>query len=109
MALDECTAFPATPEVAGASMELSMRWAASCRQAFRQRPGYGLFGIVQGGIYPELRLRSANALKEIGFDGYAVGGLAVGEGQQAMLCTLDTTVPQLPADAPRYSDGRRHA
>jgi queuine tRNA-ribosyltransferase len=105
MALDECTAFPATHEVAEASMEMSMCWAALCKGAFRQRSGYGLFGIVQGSIYPDLRLRSVNALKDIGFDGYAVGGLAVGEGQSAMLSTLDMTVPELPADAPRYLMG----
>jgi queuine tRNA-ribosyltransferase len=105
MALDECTAFPATYEIAEASMELSMRWAASCKEAFHQRPGYGLFGIVQGSIYPDLRLRSVSALKDIGFSGYAVGGLAVGEGQEAMLSTLDVTVPGLPADAPRYLMG----
>src|SRR5664279_1224803 len=74
MALDECTAFPATCDVAEASMEMSMRWALSSKEAFRERPGYGLFGIVQGSTYSELRLRSANALKTIGFDGYAVGG-----------------------------------
>jgi queuine tRNA-ribosyltransferase len=105
MALDECTAFPATYDVADASMEMSMRWALSSKEAFRERPGYGLFGIVQGSTYPELRLRSVNLLKNIGFDGYAVGGLAVGEGQEAMLSTLDVTVPELPADSPRYLMG----
>src|SRR3546814_18417543 len=77
MVLDECTPFPATEAVARESMERSMRWAARCKAAFSPRPGYGLFGIVQGSIYPELRKRSAEALKEIGFDGYEVGGLAV--------------------------------
>jgi queuine tRNA-ribosyltransferase len=105
MVLDECTAFPATFDIAEASMELSMRWASSCKEAFTQRPGYGLFGIVQGSIYPDLRLRSVHALKNIGFDGYAVGGLAVGEGQEAMLSTLEITVPELPADSPRYLMG----
>src|SRR3546814_1096713 len=83
----------------------SMRWAARCKAAFSPRPGYGLFGIVQGSIYPELRKRSAEALKEIGFDGYAVGGLAVGEGQPAMFETLDVTVPHLPPERPRYLMG----
>src|SRR3546814_6718176 len=79
MVLDECTPFPATEEAARESMERSMRWAARCKAAFSKRPGYGLFGIVQGSVYPELRRRSAKALTDIGFDGYAVGGLAVGE------------------------------
>ena len=105
MVLDECTAFPATQPIAHASMTMSMRWADRCRQAFRARPGYALFGIVQGSIYPDLRMRSAEALKDIGFDGYAVGGLAVGEGQAAMLETLDITVPHLPEEAPRYLMG----
>jgi len=105
MVLDECTPFPATETLAEDSMERSMRWAARCKEAFTRRPGYGLFGIVQGSIYPTLRRRSAEALKDIGFDGYAVGGLAVGEGQQAMFETLDATVPHLPADRPRYLMG----
>ena len=82
-----------------------MRWAARCKAAFTKRPGYGLFGIVQGSVYPDLRRQSAAALKEIGFDGYAVGGLAVGEGQQAMFATLDVTVPELPAERPCYLMG----
>ncbi|GAB4358416.1 MAG: tRNA guanosine(34) transglycosylase Tgt [Kiloniellaceae bacterium] len=105
MVLDECTPFPATEQVAEESMERSMRWAARCKEAFTRRPGYGLFGIVQGSVYPELRRRSAEALKAIGFDGYAVGGLAVGEGQEAMFETLDATVPHLPAERPRYLMG----
>ena len=105
MVLDECTPFPATEKVAEESMERSMRWAARCKEAFTRRPGYGLFGIVQGSVYPELRRRSAEALKAIGFDGYAVGGLAVGEGQEAMFRTLDATVPHLPAERPRYLMG----
>jgi len=105
MAFDECTPFPATEDEARASMELSMRWAERSKTAFGDRPGYALFGIVQGGIYPNLRTRSAEALKSIGFDGYAVGGLAVGEGQELMLKTLETTVPQLPEDRPRYLMG----
>ncbi len=105
MALDECTPFPAGHDTAKASMELSMRWAAASKDAFRPRPGYGLFGIVQGSIYPDLRTRSAQALKDIGFNGYAIGGLAVGEGQDAMLATLDVTIPLLPEDHPRYLMG----
>jgi len=105
MALDECTQFPATHDQARVSMQLSMRWAAASRQAFVPRPGYGLFGIVQGSVFPELRRASAEALTEIGFDGYAIGGLAVGEGQATMLAILDTTVPLLPHDRPRYLMG----
>ena len=82
-----------------------MRWAARCRDAFEQRDGYGLFGIVQGSVYPDQRLESAAALVDIGFDGYAVGGLAVGEGQEAMFATLDFAPAQLPQDAPRYLMG----
>jgi len=105
MVLDECTPFPATEEQAAASMRLSMRWARRCREAFVAREGYGLFGIVQGGVHPALRAESAAALSAIGFDGYAVGGLAVGEGQAAMFGVLDATVPLLPADRPRYLMG----
>lgn len=105
MAFDECTPFPATPEQAAHSMRLSMRWAKRSKEAFVPRPGYGLFGIVQGGIYQDLRQESANALQGIGFDGYAVGGLAVGEGQELMFSTLDFTTPLLPADRPRYLMG----
>jgi queuine tRNA-ribosyltransferase len=105
MVLDECTPFPATLEQAAHSMALSMRWAARCRKAFAARAGYGLFGIVQGGVYPALRQQSAAALIEIGFDGYAIGGLAVGEGQQAMFETLEATTPALPQDKPRYLMG----
>ncbi|HIJ63408.1 MAG TPA: tRNA guanosine(34) transglycosylase Tgt [Rhodospirillaceae bacterium] len=105
MAFDECTPFPASPEQAAQSMRLSMRWAARSREAFVARPGYGLFGIVQGGVYPELRAESAAQLLALGFDGYAVGGLAVGEGQAEMFRVLDVTVPLLPADRPRYLMG----
>jgi queuine tRNA-ribosyltransferase len=105
MVLDECTPFPATPEQARDSMELSMRWARRSRDAFTPRPGYALFGIVQGSVYPDLRARSAAALRDIGFEGYAVGGLAVGEGQEMMLTVLDATVPHLPQDRPRYLMG----
>ena len=105
MALDECTPFPATPAQAQSSMELSMRWAARSRDAFVPRPGYGLFGIVQGSVYPDLREASANALTSIGFDGYAIGGLAIGEGQATTFTVLDATMPHLPNDAPRYLMG----
>jgi queuine tRNA-ribosyltransferase len=105
MALDECTAFPATETEARASMEMSMRWAALSRAAFVARPGYGLFGIVQGSVFPVLRAASAAALTRIGFEGYAIGGLAVGEGQAAMFDVVDVTVPLLPADRPRYLMG----
>jgi queuine tRNA-ribosyltransferase len=105
MAFDECTKFPATEDETRASMELSMRWAALSRDAFVPREGYGLFGIVQGGVFREWRERSVDALVKIGFEGYAIGGLAVGEGQEAMFATLDYTAPALPADRPRYLMG----
>ncbi len=105
MAFDECTPFPATPEQAAQSMQLSMRWAGRSREAFSPRPGYGLFGIVQGGIYPDLRAQSVAALTDLGFDGYAVGGLAVGEGQDMMFQVLEATTPLLPRDRPRYLMG----
>jgi queuine tRNA-ribosyltransferase len=105
MALDECTPFPATPDEARRSMELSMHWAALSRDNFVARPGYGLFGIVQGSTYPDLREEAAVALRGIGFDGYAIGGLAVGEGQAMMYTMLDITLPYLPADRPRYLMG----
>ena len=109
MVLDECTPFPATREQAENSMALSMRWAERSKAAFechaRRTPGQALFGIVQGGVYDGLRARSAAALTEIGFDGYAVGGLAVGEGQETMLRVLAATVPHLPEDRPRYLMG----
>jgi queuine tRNA-ribosyltransferase len=105
MVLDECTQFPASPEAARASMLLSMRWAQQSRDAFHMRDGYGIFGIVQGSVYPDLREQSAQALVDIGFDGYAVGGLAIGEGQATTLAVLDATVPNLPPDAPRYLMG----
>lgn len=105
MVLDECTPHPATHSEAATSMALSMRWAARSKQAFTPRPGHALFGIVQGSVYPDLRAESAAALVETGFDGYAVGGLAVGEGQPAMFEVLDATVPHLPEDRPRYLMG----
>ena len=105
MALDECTPFPATEARARDSMEMSMRWAVRSRAAFVARPGYALFGIVQGGVFADLRARSVAALAEIGFEGYAIGGLAVGEGQSEMFRVLDCTAPLLPAAAPRYLMG----
>ena len=105
MVLDECTPYPASEAEAADSMRRSMRWAARCKDAFVLRPGYGLFGIVQGGVFPELRAESAAALTEIGFDGYAVGGLAVGEGQTQMLAVLDGLEGALPAARPRYLMG----
>ena len=105
MVFDECTPFPATEAEAASSMRRSMRWAERSRAAFRPRPGYALFGIVQGGVYPDLRAESAEALKAIGFEGYAVGGLAVGEGQATMFRMLEGTVPHLPQDRPRYLMG----
>ncbi len=105
MAFDECTPFPATRTEAEASMRLSMRWAARSRAAFGDRPGHALFGIQQGSVHADLRAESAEALAAIGFDGYAIGGLAVGEGQAAMFEVLDTTPGMLPDDRPRYLMG----
>jgi queuine tRNA-ribosyltransferase len=105
MAFDECPALPATEEAVAASMRLSMRWAQRSRDAFGDRPGHALFGIQQGGVTRELREESAEALKAIGFDGYAIGGLAVGEGQAAMFGVLDHAPGMLPADRPRYLMG----
>ncbi len=105
MAFDECTPFPASEKDAAASMKLSMRWAERSKTAFKERVGYGLFGIVQGGVYKNLRAESAGTLNSIGFDGYAIGGLAVGEGPETMLAVLEDTAPHLPLDKPRYLMG----
>jgi len=105
MAFDECTPFPTEHAVAAKSMQLSMRWAKRSSYAFEARAGYGLFGIVQGGVYEDLRAESAGMLQDIGFDGYAVGGLAVGEGQEQMFETLQATTPHLPRERPRYLMG----
>ncbi|MDE3060611.1 MAG: tRNA guanosine(34) transglycosylase Tgt [Pseudomonadota bacterium] len=105
MVLDECTPYPATEKAAADSMRLSMRWAERSKNAFVRREGYAVFGIVQGSVYPALREESCTALKAIGFDGYAVGGLAVGEGQEIMFNVLDFTLPHLPAERPRYLMG----
>jgi queuine tRNA-ribosyltransferase len=105
MAFDECPALPADRARIADSMHLSMRWAQRSREAFGDRPGHMLFGIMQGGLERDLRAESAQALKAIGFDGYAVGGLAVGEGQDAMFGCLDHAPGVLPADKPRYLMG----
>ncbi|MBE0555091.1 MAG: tRNA guanosine(34) transglycosylase Tgt [Rhodobacteraceae bacterium] len=105
MCFDECPALPADDKRVAESMRLSMRWAARSRDAFGDRPGHALFGIMQGGVTRELRAESAEKLKEIGFDGYAVGGLAVGEGQEAMFGVLDYAPGLLPEDKPRYLMG----
>ncbi len=105
MAFDECPALPSDRARIEASMRLSMRWAARSRAAFGDRPGHALFGIQQGGLDEGLRAESAEALRAIGFDGYAVGGLAVGEGQAAMFGVLDFAPAQLPEDRPRYLMG----
>ena len=105
MVLDECTKFPATHEEAATSMRLSTRWAKRSREAFVQREGYGQFGIVQGNVYEDLRRESAAALNELNFEGYAIGGLAVGEGQAMMYEMLDITAPLLPKQKPRYLMG----
>lgn len=105
MCFDECPALPATEDDVRNSMELSMRWAQRSRDAFGDRPGHALFGIQQGGVTEELRGISAEKLREIEFDGYAVGGLAVGEGQEAMFGVLDYAPDMLPVDKPRYLMG----
>ncbi|MBY6153199.1 tRNA guanosine(34) transglycosylase Tgt [Vannielia litorea] len=105
MCFDECPALPATEGAVAESMRLSMRWAERSRMAFGDRPGHALFGIQQGGVTEELRGESAEALKAIGFDGYAIGGLAVGEGQEAMFGVLDYAPGMLPEDKPRYLMG----
>jgi queuine tRNA-ribosyltransferase len=104
MIFDECTPYPATEPQARTSMELSLRWAQRSKRAHEGNRN-ALFGIVQGGVYPALRERSAQGLVEIGFDGYAVGGLAVGEPEAERNRTLEDTVPLLPADRPRYLMG----
>jgi queuine tRNA-ribosyltransferase len=105
MVLDECTPHPATYDEAAKSMQLTTRWAKRSRDAFVARDGYGQFGIVQGSTFADLREESAEALKALDFEGYAIGGLAVGEGQEMMFAMLDVTAPFLPADKPRYLMG----
>lgn len=105
MQLDECVALPAKPTEIERAMELSLRWADRCKTAFGNQPGKAMFGIVQGGDMPDLRVRSAQALKAMELKGYAVGGLAVGEPQQVMLDMLEVTCPELPEEKPRYLMG----
>ncbi|WP_298557345.1 tRNA guanosine(34) transglycosylase Tgt [uncultured Aliiroseovarius sp.] len=105
MCFDECPALPADRKRIAESMRLSMRWAQRSRDAFGDRPGYALFGIMQGGLEADLREESAKALRDIEFDGYAIGGLAVGEGQEAMFDCLDYAPGYLPEDKPRYLMG----
>jgi queuine tRNA-ribosyltransferase len=104
MVFDECTAFPATRDETARSMELSLRWAARSKAAHAGNPN-ALFGIVQGGMHEDLRDRSLDGLTDIGFDGYAIGGLSVGEPKEEMLRVLAHTAPRLPADKPRYLMG----
>jgi queuine tRNA-ribosyltransferase len=109
MVLDECTPYPAEASVARESMQRSLRWARRCRTEFERLEGgesdAALFGIVQGGVYPELRAESLSGLLEIGFAGYAVGGLAVGEPEHERLAVLDSLIERLPRDRPRYLMG----
>ena len=105
MAFDECTQYPATWEEAAKSMRLSMRWAERCKKAFVPREGYALFGINQGSLFPDLRQESAKNLTDLDTEGYGIGGLAIGEGQEKMFATLDFTVPALRPEKPRYLMG----
>ena len=105
MQLDECTAFGCTPAEAKSSLELSLRWGQRSKDAFGTRDDQVLFGIVQGSVFEDLRRQSAEGLKQIGFDGYAIGGLAVGEGFEQMCEVLDFTTPHLPVERPRYLMG----
>ena len=105
MQLDECVSYPHERDEAERAMQLSLRWAERSRTAFGEQPGHACFGIVQGGVEPDLRAQSAAGLAGIGFHGYAIGGLAVGEGQELMLQTIEATAPLLPADKPRYLMG----
>jgi queuine tRNA-ribosyltransferase len=105
MVLDECAPFPSSFDRIEQSLALSMRWAERSKAVFRKKPGHFCFGIVQGGVFPDLRRRSAEDLVRIGFDGYAIGGLAVGEGQPAMFEMIEATVPHLPPAFPRYLMG----
>jgi queuine tRNA-ribosyltransferase len=104
MIFDECTPYPADERQARDSMELSLRWAARSKQAHGDNPN-ALFGIVQGGMFPHLRDESLAGLVETGFDGYAIGGLSVGEPKEEMLAILEHTAPRMPAERPRYLMG----
>jgi queuine tRNA-ribosyltransferase len=105
MIFDECPSFPITHKKAEKSLYLSLDWAERSKKAYIERPGYGLFGIVQGSTYEDLREKSAKELINMDFNGYAIGGLAVGEGHEIMTKTLDFTVPMLPKEKPRYLMG----
>ena len=105
MVLDECLKLPTTRDRAEKNVDMVTRWAARSRAAFIDRPGYGIFGIVQGADFPDLRQKSARELTAIGFDGYAIGGLAVGEPQDVMFKMIETVTPMLPTDRPRYLMG----
>ena len=105
MAFDECAPFPAERDAIAASVERTLRWAERSRAAFTPRPGHGIFGIVQGGVHADLRQRAAARLVDIGFDGYAIGGLAIGEGQATTFAMVEADVPMLPPDRPRYLMG----
>ena len=105
MIFDECIAHPSTFNDTKNSLKRSINWAKRSYDSYKKRKGYGIFGIIQGGMYPELRKKSCEVLKDINFDGYAIGGLAVGEGQKIMFEVLDFTVPYLLADKPRYLMG----
>ena len=105
MQLDECVRLPASDADVERAMRLSLRWAERSKRAFGTQPGHAVFGIVQGGTSPRLRAESAKSLVDIGFDGYALGGLAVGEPQAVMLETIAATVPHLPQERPRYLMG----
>ena len=105
MIFDECTPYPVDYDYAKKSMQLSLRWAKESKDAFVNRDGYGIFGIIQGSTFEDLRKESMQKLKNIGFDGYAIGGLAVGEGHDEMLKVLEFTVPNIPVDKPRYLMG----
>ena len=105
MQLDQCVSYPHSDDEAKRAMELSLRWAERSKSAFGNQPGHACFGIVQGGILPDLRKASIDGLVGIGFDGYAIGGLAVGEGQELMLSTIEATCPHMPTDKPRYLMG----
>jgi queuine tRNA-ribosyltransferase len=104
MCLDECTPYPASPKEAERSLELTLNWSRRCKDS-HHREDQALFGIVQGGMYPDLRKRSVEALREMGFDGYAIGGLSVGESKEKMVEVVSQTAPLLPSDQPRYLMG----
>ena len=105
MVLDECPSYPSSHARIESSLNMSIRWAQRSKAAFGDQPGRACFGIVQGGVFPDLRRQSAERLQTIGFDGYAIGGLAVGEGQSAMFEVLDATIPCLVSEKPRYLMG----